>query len=275
MLILSRRAGEKIVFPALDVTIDVLRFKGNTVRLGITAPPSISVLREEIAGSDAARDGVEHSTAKLPPRQSPLMAATEVNSPAKLSHALRNRLNAASLALHLFKRQAAAGMVNDAERSFQKILDEFAAIEAEAIGPRSQPTPEPKQTAPKCRALVVEDDANESELLAGYLRLSGFDVTTAGDGANALEYLAGGDRPDVVLLDMFMPRCDGPHTVSAIRKNKDLEGLKIFAVSGHCPEELGVSTGPRGIDRWFPKPVNPETLVREINLNVRAPLVGI
>lgn len=260
MLILSRRAGEKIVFPSLDISIDVLRLKGNTVRLGISAPPEISVLREEIAGGDSA-------LAKAPP---PLAVKKPV---ATLSHALRNRLHAASLALHLFKRQLAAGMATDAERSFQKILDEFAAIETEAVGTCSKPQSQPT-SMPRARALIVEDDANESELLAGYLRLSGFDVETAGDGVNALEYLANGERPDVVLLDMFMPRCDGPHTVSAIRKNKELDGLKIFAVSGHCPKELGVATGPRGIDRWFPKPVNPETLVREINLNLR-PTTGL
>jgi hypothetical protein len=40
--------------------------------------------------------------------------------------------------------------------------------------------------------------------------------------------------------------------------------LKVFAVSGTDPSDMGVSVGPGGIDRWFSKPVNPERLVQEI-----------
>jgi len=94
--------------------------------------------------------------------------------------------------------------------------------------------------------------------------MNGFEVATSGDGARALDYLASHDQPDMVLLDMFMPRCDGPTTVNAIRSNPAFSGIKVFAISGTSPSQLGVSTGPRGIDRWFAKPVNPERLVREL-----------
>ena len=114
------------------------------------------------------------------------------------------------------------------------------------------------------RALLVEDDANESELLAGFLRLSGFSVDTAADGCDALDYLAQHDQPDVVLLDMQMPRCDGRSTISAIRDNPQFQGLRVFAVSGKVPAELGVTVGPQGVDRWFRKPLNPQSLVREL-----------
>jgi carbon storage regulator len=48
MLMLHRKAGESIVLPGLGVVLTVVRVKGNGVRLGITAPPGVSILREEI-----------------------------------------------------------------------------------------------------------------------------------------------------------------------------------------------------------------------------------
>jgi CheY-like chemotaxis protein len=92
----------------------------------------------------------------------------------------------------------------------------------------------------------------------------GFEVATAENGVDALEYLTSHERPDVVLLDMLMPECDGPTAVDRIRREANLEGLRIFAVSGTSPANLGLETGPRGIDRWFHKPINPEELAREM-----------
>lgn len=48
MLVLTRKAGEKIIFPGLNVTLLVVSVTGGKVRLGIEAPPSIKILREEL-----------------------------------------------------------------------------------------------------------------------------------------------------------------------------------------------------------------------------------
>ncbi len=48
MLVLSRKLGEVIVIPGIDLTLMVVAIEGNTVRLGITAPPEIRVYREEL-----------------------------------------------------------------------------------------------------------------------------------------------------------------------------------------------------------------------------------
>jgi carbon storage regulator CsrA len=245
MLVLSRRANEKIVFPNLGITVDVLGIKGNAARLGIEAPPHVTVMRDELLAqlSEAERT-----------------ALAQVEKRPDLAHAMRNRLNAVNIALHLFRRQCQAGLEEDAERTFDRLMSEFGRLEEEVSAPR----PAPKPAKPNLRALLIEDDQNESELLAGFLRMTGFDVATAEDGRDALDYLASHKRPDLVLLDMLMPRCDGPSTVQAIRCNHDFDPMKIFAVSGTSPSTLGVTIGPGGIDRWFPKPINPETLVREL-----------
>jgi CheY-like chemotaxis protein len=114
------------------------------------------------------------------------------------------------------------------------------------------------------RALLVEDDENERELLGGFLRLSGFDVTLTCDGRDALDYLSLHAPPDIVLLDMLMPRCDGASFVREVRSTAALSKLKLFAVSATDPSSLGVPTGVGGIDRWLPKPVDVEYLVHAV-----------
>jgi carbon storage regulator CsrA len=236
MLVLSRRPQEKIVFPTLGVTVEICSIKKNVVRIGIEAPPSVSILREELATSPGALDAPEQKSAR---------------------HQMRNRLHRAGLALHLAQRQLEAGLNKAADETLTEALDTFSALEQElaAPGPAKR----------EIRALLVEDNCNESALLAEFLRLHGIQVETARDGQDALDYLKTHARPDVILLDMRMPRCDGPTTIAAIRQDTAYDGLKVFAVSGADPDECAVSAGAGGIDGWFTKPVNPARLVREMN----------
>jgi CheY-like chemotaxis protein len=94
------------------------------------------------------------------------------------------------------------------------------------------------------------------------------DVANASDGHEALNYLSTHEPPDAVLLDMRLPRCDGPTTVAAIRGNPTYSRLKIFAVSGAKPEDVNVPIGPAGVDGWFTKPLSPARLVDTLALAV-------
>lgn len=247
MLVLSRRPNDKVVFPHLGITVEILRITGNSVRVGIDAPPDVAVVRNEIVDQG-----------KLFPRP-------EVAEAKGISiHRLRNKLNKANLALFVTQRQLEAGKTAEAELNLQKALAEFEALDQE-IGQIEQQRAVARGDAAPRSALLVEDDDNEAALLAEYLRLSGFRVDTSPDGCEALDYLSTHHRPDVVLLDMHLPRCDGPTTISAIRRNPQLNGMKVFAVSGISPNQANVPIGPAGVDRWFSKPINPRLLVAEIN----------
>jgi CheY-like chemotaxis protein len=57
--------------------------------------------------------------------------------------------------------------------------------------------------------LIVEDDADLREMMAQLLTLEGYHIDTAANGREALEYLNGAPRPDVILLDLMMPIMDG------------------------------------------------------------------
>jgi carbon storage regulator CsrA len=245
MLVLSRGPSDKIVFPNLDITVEILRIAGNRVRVGIDAPKNIRVLRHEIA-DQPFNTGDSTQTSYL-------------------SHEFRNRLHTANLALHLLQRQWDAGLAEDAETTLQTALRELDSLNETISATTASSQSKTEQARRPCRALLVEDDANESELLAGYLQMSGFDVDRAVDGLQALIYLSRHRSPDIVLLDMKMPRLDGPKTVESIRGNPAYRDVKIFAVSGADQSECGVSTGPQGVDRWFSKPVNPQELVHEMN----------
>ena len=244
MLVLSRGPTDKIIFPNLDITVEILRIAGNRVRVGIDAPKDVRVLRHELVDEPSG-----------------MGASTRTSH---LSHEFRNRLNTANLALHLLQRQLDAGLAEEAEATLQKALRELDTLN-ETIGGTEGAQTNSDQERPPCRALLVEDDANESELLAGYLRMSGFDVDRAMDGLQAMVYLSRHRSPDIVLLDMQMPRMNGPKTVSSIRWNPAYRDVKIFAVSGTPQSECGVRIGPKGVDRWFSKPINPQQLVDEMN----------
>ncbi len=252
MLVLSRCAQEKIVVPAIETTIQIVSVKGGVVRLSFTAPEHIRIYREEVL-------------ARLSPeaqqRQGP---ESEAESRLReLGHALNNRLNSTTIGLALLRRQLELGRVQDMQGTLDRIEQEIQGLREraeKATAERPAASAEPRRP----RALLVEDDRNECELLAGFLRLAGIDVGTAGDGSDALDYLQHQERPDVVLLDMLMPRCDGPTTVREIRRHPLLHDLRIFGMTGVSTDTFGLSEGPDGIDRWFRKPLNPEQLLREL-----------
>jgi carbon storage regulator CsrA len=248
MLVLSRRPTEEIVFPKLGISLEILRISGNTVRVGVKAPREIEIARGEIAESF-----------ERPARLS-RPASQDV-----LSHRQKSHLNRANLALQLMQRQLQCSQHAEAESTLKRAMKEFAALERELTsgGPTAR-----SQNGTARQALVVEDDRNESALLAGLLRMRGFSVDEAGDGQSALDYLSSHAQPDVVLLDMGLPRLDGPATISAIRSDPAREGLLVFAVSGTTSKEAHVAIGPSGVDRWFVKPIDLDTLLSTIDREV-------
>lgn len=247
MLVLSRRPNDRILFPNLGITVHILRVDGNVAKVGIEAPPEVTVLRHELAEAGLA-------AAVAPRRAEP-----------PLSHALRNRLNTIRLTLAVFQQLWQAGRTDEANANLTKALELLAALDRETAPPAPPVAPVQK---PKVRTLVVEDNTNERQLLAQLLSLQGCECETAADGLDALDYLSSHRKPDVVLLDLMMPRCDGARTLTEIRRNPDFSGLKVFAISGTSPQEMGLSTGPGGVDAWFPKPVNTQKLFEAIQNNL-------
>lgn len=241
MLVLSRKENQRIVFPNLGIEVEVLRIAGNVVRLGVEAPPQVRVMRSEIASHDDRQAVFASQTAR---------------------HDLRNRLNCVTLTLALIQKLIDSGSLADATATLQSVVDDLGALDKIAATVASTTPAE----CPTCRrkALLVDDDANERELLAGLLRLSGYEVDIAEDGMEAMTYLSEHDRPDCVLLDMQMPRMDGQSTISAIRSMPGLEGIKVFAVSGMDRNAIDLPMGDNGVNRWFSKPLRPSEFIQDL-----------
>jgi carbon storage regulator CsrA len=236
MLVVSRRCDEEIVFPAIGVTIKILNASGNRTRLGINAPSNIQILRGELQSPEEARQA---------------------------NHKLRNDLNVVTLSIEMYERLVQQGDLDRAHQTYLQMLTRLKEIDMHHA-PAKIVVPDAK---PLARVLIVEDDDNERELLAGLLRMDGCCVDTVPDGAEAVARLSSSEpRPDVVLLDMMLPKIDGPQTLSLIRKNDLLKNLTVFGMSGRRADEVGVTVGGQnGIDAWFEKPLNPNNLVAAIH----------
>jgi CheY-like chemotaxis protein len=166
------------------------------------------------------------------------------------------------------RRHLRAGRTEEALLLLDKI-DEDAQLLERRLGSAADPA-----TSPQARgtALLVDDDRNTSALLAECLRLAGVEVETAGDGLAALDYLRTHSRPDVMLLDMAMPRCDGPTTLRAIRGDPAYAGLKVYGLSGYAREQFDVAEGPDGLNGWFQKPIDPQALLRDLDRELSTPV---
>ena len=246
MLVLSRRESEKILFPTLGISVEVLRIRGNKARLGIDAPADIPVLRHEIPSLKEIEFTPDKSDANRQLRD--------------LYFAIRNRLSSATNELNQLHTNL-EGHDTACQQIILNLYRELCGLEDEAnkvLEGTGILINNPSQ------ALLVEDSIVEQKLLGGYLELCGFEVITANDGRDALDYLSLHSRPDVVLLDMLMPRINGREFVKTVRNDPRMDGLAIFAVSSKSRTDVDVRIGQGGVDRWIKKPFSPQKLVAEI-----------
>jgi DNA-binding response OmpR family regulator len=122
---------------------------------------------------------------------------------------------------------------------------------------------------PQPLVLVIEDDADISELIQYNLEKNGFKVCLAGNGQQGLE--AWKQRsPDIVLLDIMMPIQDGLEVLKAARASKDSRSMTPVILLTAKGEESDVVAGLElGADDYVTKPFSPRELVARINSVLR------
>ncbi len=114
------------------------------------------------------------------------------------------------------------------------------------------------------KALVV-DDAPDIRLLADLvLSMAGFTVAAAGSGREALGILAGGDLPDIVLLDVQMPDVDGWETLSRVRSDPRTSHLPVVLCTVKGLPEDALKGWTLGCDGYLGKPFDIGGLVNEL-----------
>jgi CheY-like chemotaxis protein len=114
------------------------------------------------------------------------------------------------------------------------------------------------------RVLVVDDSDEVRDLIRVNLELEGYDVRTCDDGAQALAEL-GSWLPDVVTLDVVMPRMDGFATLAAIRADPRTAGLPVVLVTGRAQAADREQGTALGADAFLSKPFEPADLVATVS----------
>lgn len=120
------------------------------------------------------------------------------------------------------------------------------------------------------RVLVVDDSDVIRTLITVNLEMEGFEVVTAVDGQDALDKVRE-TAPDVITIDVRMPRLDGFDTVARLRADPRTSHLKVAMVTA-CAQEADLARGQAvGVDAYVTKPFDPATLVRTVRDLVEAP----
>src|SRR4249920_490404 len=130
--------------------------------------------------------------------------------------------------------------------------------------------------------LVVDDDPDIARFVEVNLRSAGYDVAVAADGEEALEK-AGELRPDLVLLDVMMPRIDGFEVAQRLRKNPQTANTSIIMLTAKALSADKVTGLQSGADDYIIKPFDPIELLARVKGTLRrakemrnlSPLTGL
>jgi two-component system cell cycle response regulator DivK len=146
--------------------------------------------------------------------------------------------------------------------------------------PTPQPQPSgwirpPSQAVPRSRhrrntlargdglVLVVDDSADAREIYADSLRHSGFAVVTASDGELGI-HAAVAHRPDVIVMDLSMPRLDGLDATRFLKQHRRTRRIPVIMLTGYPFEAIDKNVLEAGVDVFLTKPCLPEELERRI-----------
>lgn len=110
------------------------------------------------------------------------------------------------------------------------------------------------------KILVVEDDLDIQELLQNFLQESGYDITVANDGLEAINIFSDDDF-DLILLDILLPKIDGFSVCEFIRKKSQIPIIILTALNGEKEQIKGLDLQ---VDDYITKPFSMPVLVRKI-----------
>ena len=108
--------------------------------------------------------------------------------------------------------------------------------------------------------LVVDDEPRLAEICRDYLERAGFKVTIAGNGADALA-LARTKQPDLIVLDLGLPKMDGLDVTRALRKRSNVPIIMLTARVDESDKLIGLELGA---DDYLTKPFSPKELVARV-----------
>ncbi len=145
---------------------------------------------------------------------------------------------------------------------------ELAALGLAPALPDQIQEPAPADAIPLI--MVVDDSLTVRRVTQRLLTREGYRVVTAKDGLDALEQLAGGERPTVMLSDIEMPRMDGFDLVRNVRTDARLKGLPVVMISSRTAQKHRDYAAELGVNHYLGKPYSEEELLAIVAGYVRA-----
>lgn len=123
------------------------------------------------------------------------------------------------------------------------------------------------RTGVKPTILIAEDSKDARDMMRTLLTLKGYDVVVAEDGVQAID-MALKNLPDLILIDLELPRLDGLSVIRNIRRSTKLFRVPIIIVSGHDPAGYLQPAIDAGCSDYLPKPIDFERLDTMLNSTV-------
>jgi phosphate regulon transcriptional regulator PhoB len=145
----------------------------------------------------------------------------------------------------------------------------FGIIKTRWAAPGEAPPRRSTQTEPHLnRVLIIEDDRDIVELVRYNLEKEGFQVAATGDGMAGLAQLQK-SPPDLLLLDLMLPKLSGLEICKAVRRNESLNRLPILILSARGEEADRVIGLELGADDYVTKPFSPRELMARVKALLR------
>jgi DNA-binding response OmpR family regulator len=113
------------------------------------------------------------------------------------------------------------------------------------------------------KVLVVDDDEVIRQLITVNLHLEGFEVTTATDGQDCLDQVLD-IMPDVITLDVMMPRLDGWTTAQQLRSGEATSHIKLLLITARAQDDDKRRGRSIGVDAYLTKPFDPAELIQVV-----------
>ena len=130
--------------------------------------------------------------------------------------------------------------------------------------------PSEKSKLSGLKVLVIDDSKTIRRTAETLLSKEGCEVFTAVDGFDALSKIAD-HQPDIVFVDIMMPRLDGWVTATLLRKNPLTSGIKVVLITARAQEDDKQRGHQIGVDAYLTKPFDPGEMIRVVRELAGAP----
>ena len=228
------------------------------------------VLREQYGNPSSIHAEGEAARRTVDKARNRVAALLGVDADAVLFTGGATEANNTALCGFLHARRESGGHIVTTAVEHPSIVAPLEALEAEGALEFGEVVLAPGQ---EVTVLVADDRETNRDILEKMLEAAGFRVRMADDGDTALEALRE-EKPDIVLMDVRMPRMNGIEAVKAIRGDAALKDLKVIAVTASVFPEFQKKALAEGFDDFLGKPFRTEELMEKLKQHLGVEFVS-